>query len=221
MLTRHDLPAIDPGAHATRRATTSGGIVVLGVVAGAGLGAVARGWMRLVSDDPGFSWSGTIFIVLAFTVAGAGHGVARAVRRAGVRRRWSTTARVAAIVLTLPIFTGAGAMMLPTVLGASAAGARRDWPRAVRAVALALAVPAPVVIVGQLAADGLTPRRLLGVLLLVATYAVIVRNVRATLVPVDDGWRMSRRVRLLVTVSAAVLLALVVLSSVGVATGDS
>ncbi len=198
-------------------------IVILGPLAGLVLGIVARLWMRLISKAPEFSWSGTIFIVLAFTVAGTGHGVSWAVRRAGARRRWSTVARTAAVVLTLPIFTGAGAMMLPTVLGASVAGARTDWPRTARVVAAAMALPMPmpIIIAIGLVGDGVTPRRLLGALLLVATYAAIVRSLHTTLASVDDGWRMPRLVRILVGIASAVLLVLVVTSVVGIATGSS
>ncbi len=171
--------------------------------------------MRLITEDPEFSWSGTIFIVLAFTIAGAGHGVAWAVRRAGVRRRWSTTARVAAAVLTLPIFTGAGAMMLPTVFGASVAGARTDWPRAARLVAALVAIPVPIIIAADLVDNGITPGVLLGVVLMVATYAVVVRSSYAIAAPIADGWRLPRIVRVLTVVAAAIALLLVVFSAVG------
>ena len=40
----------------------------------------------------------------------------------------------------VPIFAGAGAMMLPTVFGATVASARTDWPRAVRVVFAVLAM---------------------------------------------------------------------------------
>ena len=93
----------------------------LGLLAGVALGAIARGWMRLITDDPEFSWSGTIFIVAAFGITGLGHGIAWAARRAGLRRRWSTVARIVGAMLTLPLFVGAGAIMLPTVVGAAMA----------------------------------------------------------------------------------------------------
>ena len=183
--------------------------------AGAALGVVARCWMRLITDDPEFSWSGTIFIVLAFTVAGAGHGVAWAVRRAGVRRRWSTTARVAAGVLTLPIFAGAGAMMLPTVFGASVATARTDWPRAARLAAALVAIPVPIIIGADLVDNGITPGVLLGVFLMVATYAVIVRSSYAIVAPIADGWRLPRIVRVFTVIAVAMVVLFTVLSAVG------
>lgn len=197
----------------------AGALVLLGLSAGAGIGVVARWWMRLITDDPEFSWSGTIFIVLAFAVAGLGHGAWWAVRRAGARRRWSTAARVTAVVLTLPIFTGAGAMMLPTVFGASLATARRDWPRPARAVAAVVALPVPIIIARGLVADGLSLRRSFGALLLAATYVAIVRSVSTAVAPVEDGWRMTRRVRIIVVLGPLALLLLVVVSTFGLRGG--
>lgn len=190
-------------------------IVVCAPLVGAALGVVARCWMRLITEDPEFSWSGTIFIVLAFTIAGAGQGVAWAVRRAGVGRRWSTTARVAAGILTLPIFTGAGAMMLPTVFGASLAGARNDWPRAARLAAALVAIPVPIIIAADLVDNGITPGVLLGVVLMVVTYAVVVRSSYAITAPIADGWRTPRTLRVLTVVAGAIALLFVAFSAVG------
>jgi hypothetical protein len=198
-----------------RRRRSGWWIVFVAPFAGAGLGVMARWWMRLITEDPEFSWSGTIFIVLAFTIAGAGHGVAWAVRRAGVRRRWSTTARVAAGILTLPIFAGAGAMMLPTVVGVSLAGARSDWPRAARLVAALVALPVPIIIVNDLVDHGITPGVLLGVVLMVVTYAIVVRSSFAITAPIADGWRMPRALRVLTVVVAAIAVLFIVLSAVG------
>ena len=183
--------------------------------AGAALGVVARCWMRLITDDPEFSWGGTIFIVLAFTVAGTAHGVAWAVRRAGVRRRWSTTARVVAGLLTLPIFTGAGAMMLPTVFGATVASARTDWPRTARLVAALIAIPVPIIIATDLVDNGITPAVLLGAVLMGATYIVVIRSSYAIVAPIADGWRLPRFVRVLTLVAVAMVVLFAVLSAVG------
>ena len=43
-----------------------GGLMV-GAVGGAAFGAAFRVWMRFVSDDPAFSWSGTLIIIGAFS----------------------------------------------------------------------------------------------------------------------------------------------------------
>jgi hypothetical protein len=210
-----DLPLIESQIRPTRQRRSGWWIVLAAPFAGATLGVVARCWMRLITDDPEFSWNGTIFIILAFAIAGAGHGVAWAARRAGVRRRWSTTARVAAGVLTLPIFAGAGAMMLPTVFGASVAGARTDWPRAARLAAAFVAIPVPIIIGTDLVENGITPGVLLGVVLMAATYAVVVRSSYAIVAPIADGWRLPRIVRVLAAGTVALVVLFTAFSAVG------
>ena len=64
---------------------------VLGLVAGAVFGLVARGWMRLVSADPEFSWSGTVFIIGAFVLWGFAQGLVMGVRRVTPTRWVATT----------------------------------------------------------------------------------------------------------------------------------
>lgn len=164
-------------------------------VGGAVVGAVARWWMRLITDDPEFSWEGTIAIVVAFTLLAIGHAIAWTTRHRGWRRRWSTPPRVLGGVLTLPIFVGAGVMMLPTVFGAGLAIWRSDWPRWSRWVSGAVAVPIPAYIVIDLLRHETSAGRALGVLLLAATYALVVTTLGAVLAPLDDGWRSPRWLR--------------------------
>ncbi len=216
MTTLSDRSPIQSDALLAARRLPPWQIVLIGPLAGFALGVVARWWMRLISDDPEFSWSGTIFIVLAFTVMGAAHGMVWAVRRAGAGRRWTTVARVVAAVLTLPIFAGAGAMMLPTVFGASVARSRSDWPRAVRVLFLVLAIPIPISIAVDLVGNGVTPRSVFGAVLLVATYTAIVRSMDAIVAPIDDGWRLRRSVKVLAVVATALLVLLAAWSAVGI-----
>jgi hypothetical protein len=192
-------------------------IAVLGPFAGTALGVVSRWWMRLVTDDPEFSWNGTIFIVLAFTIVGLGHGLVWAARRAQVRRRWSTPARMVAVVLTLPMFVGAGGMMLPTVWGASLACHRADWRRSGRVAAAAIALPIPIVITLDIVRGGITLGRILGLVLMAATYVIVVRSLAAVVAPIDDGWRMRRWLRIVLIAASVLLVLLVVVSAVGVA----
>ena len=49
--------------------------VGLSALVGVGLGVVLRIWMRLISDDPEFSWSGTLAIVIVFTLLGVNAGL--------------------------------------------------------------------------------------------------------------------------------------------------
>ena len=191
-------------------------LVPIGVLIGATTGVIARGWMRLITDDAEFSWAGTIFIVVAFTIAGVGHGIAWAARATTVRRRRSTVARVCGAVLTLPLFAGAGALMLPTVAAGSIACWRRDWVWPVRTLLAVIAAAAPVVVVVDVADHGVTARRLLGVLLFALTYASIIASMRSIVAPVDDGWRMPRLVRIALVLACVAGMLLIAVSVVGV-----
>ncbi len=192
-------------------------LVPIGVLIGATTGVVARGWMRLITDDPEFSWTGTIFIVTAFTIVGVGHGIAWAARATTVRRRWSTVARVAGAVLTLPLFTGAGALMLPTVAAGSMARWRNDWVWPARALLAVIAAAAPVAVVVGVVEHEVTTRRLLGLLLFALTYASIIVSMRSIVAPVDDGWRMPRPARIAIVVADLLALLLITVTAVGVA----
>lgn len=186
-----------------------------GPVAGAALGAVARSWMRLITDDPEFSWSGTLAIVIAFTLAGFGHSIAWTVRSTGWRRR-GTMARIAGAVLTMPLFVGAGALMLPTVAAGSFAAWRIDWPRWVRWLLAAVAAAPPVLVVTEI--EHRTIRTTAGVVLLLATYAVIVASIRPVIAPVTGAKRMRRATRILAVTGAVLLLLAAASLTVGVAT---
>jgi hypothetical protein len=182
--------------------------MLFGLAVGTALGALARLWMRLLADDPAFTWSGSAFIVGAFAVAGLGQGAATAARRTGRRRRWTTPVRGIAAVLALPMFSGAGMLMLPTVVGGSLASWRRDWPRAARLAAGLVAAPVPIVMAVDQARMGLEPAPIGGLALLAATYALIVWGAGAVFAPLDDGWRMPRAARACVAVAmTGVLLA--------------
>jgi hypothetical protein len=169
---------------------------------GLALGAVARGWMRLLSTDPEFSWNGTIFIVMAFTSAGLGHAVAAVSRRG--RRRWSTSGRVLGAILVLPMFFGAGGIMLPTVVAGSLAVWRRGWSGRIRVAVAALAVPSLAFVLSDTVDGGLNRQRVLGLVLLAATYAAVVWAMWPIAAPVGDGWRIGRRTRA-VLIGASVL----------------
>jgi len=76
----------------------------IGIFFGATLGALARGWMRIISDDPEFSWDGTLLIVGIFTVWGFTQGTVIGVRRITSRRWIVTLARVFGSVGLLALF---------------------------------------------------------------------------------------------------------------------
>jgi hypothetical protein len=191
--------------------------VPAGTVLGLALGVVARLWMRLISDDPEFSWSGTLFIVIAFGVFGTGQGLAWAARHVGWRRPGVTAARVLAVVLALPIFAGAGAIMLPTVYLGSLACWRADWSRRVRAVVGAFALPAAgLVVVGIVDKLGWSVRSVTGVVAFAAVYGVVIAALQPAVAPLDDGWHLRRTGRIVVCVIGLVLAALVASSLRGI-----
>ena len=111
-----------------------------GALAGALWGAVARVFMRLLADDPEFSWSGTAAIVGIAAVAGACAGLAHGAR-AGGRRGWWRLAALPALLL----FAGPGSLLVPGVIGMALV--LRGRP-VVRAFGVALAVAPVVLVVG-------------------------------------------------------------------------
>ena len=201
-------PVALPGPDPTVAVRGLPGVVIalLGALTGLIWGAIARAWMRFISTEPEFSWSGTIFIVVAFGLFGLGQGVALAARRAGWGRPGVTAARAFGGLGMVPIFAGAGAVMLPTVLGGGLAWARRDWPRWARSVLVVVASAPPLLILFSLTDErGWSLRSAIGWLWMLVIYGVVVRATAATLAPQPDGWRMGTAGRIL-TVTAAVLL---------------
>ena len=85
---------------------------VAGLLLGVAWGVIARVFMRLLSTEPSFSWSGTLFIVGLCAVAGAMVGLVRAARTGG-RTRWWRLAGVPALAVVL----GPGMVLLPAALG--------------------------------------------------------------------------------------------------------
>ena len=133
-----------PGPGAVRdRAGPGRGAVMLraaacGLGLGAGWGVLARVWMRMISTEPEFSWSGTLLILGFAAVAGLGLGLLHGAR-AGQRSRWWRLT----VLVALPIVTlGQGAVFTPAFwLGGFALADR--GPRVVR-VALGLVATGPV-----------------------------------------------------------------------------
>jgi hypothetical protein len=168
-------------------------MLAAGLFGGLTLGIIARAWMRLISDDPEFTWNGTIFIIGGFTVFGFTQSVV-AVARRRARRRWALTiVRVVGTIGLMPLFIGAGAIMLPTVVAGGLARARVEWNHVVRWICLSLAV-VPVLIVGSQLVDsfGWSLHALVGFLILIALYATIVSATRFTFMAQADGWRIKR-----------------------------
>jgi hypothetical protein len=102
-------------------------------------GVVIRVWMRFISTDPEFSWSGTGYIVGAATVVGTLLGVAALRRLRGGRGWWRLNG-----LAVLALGAAAGAVMIPSVLLAGLAIGRRTWRRWLRLVLILVATGAQV-----------------------------------------------------------------------------
>ena len=122
-------------------------VIPFGVLAGLLLGIVARAWMRWISTDPEFTWTGTIFILLAFVLFGTSHSVLFFAREGSWPKKRLNLMRGGAILFSLPMFSAAGSAMLPTVLTASLALWRKDWWRWLRGLLgiASLLIPATIV----------------------------------------------------------------------------
>jgi hypothetical protein len=155
--------------------------LLFGLLSGFLLGVLARAWMRLITEDPEFTWNGTMFIVIGFTFFGLTQAVATLAARRG-RRRWLVRAgRVVGIMGILPLFGAAGAFMAPTVIGGGFAVARPEWTRAARASCLAVAAVPVLLITGDLIdAFGWSLHALAGLVGLLAIYGAVVVLAGAT-----------------------------------------
>jgi hypothetical protein len=119
--------------------------VLTGSAVGAAYGMALRAWMRFISTDPEFTWSGTAYIVGAFTVLGTMAGLATAARHRR-RRRSLLVVRGVGIVLSLACFVAAGAAMLPTIVPAALGRARTDWNHVLRIALVATGAATAVIL---------------------------------------------------------------------------
>jgi len=176
-------------------------ILLAGPFAGLALGIAARAWMRLISEKPEFSWSGTIFIVAAFTIFGVTQSIAIAARRRA-RRRWTLTiARVVGTIGLFPLFVGAGSVMLPTVVAGGLAYSRTNWNRVVRFVCLAVAsLPVLLVTGGLVGSFGWSLHTLAGFAGLLAVYGIVIVAAKSTFAPQLDGWHLARWIKVTIVV---------------------
>jgi hypothetical protein len=108
---------------------------VKGALFGLSWGIAMRIWMRFITTDPEFTWSGTGYILGATTLAGFLLGLGWA-RRAKAKGNWW---RLTGLSM-LPLGAAAGGVMIPSVFFGALALGRRNWHIAVRSLLLAVAV---------------------------------------------------------------------------------
>ena len=161
---------------------------------GLALGGISRVWMRLISNDPEFSWGGTVVVVGVFVVSGLGTGISSMMSAGG--RRSDRIGRAAGLCLLLPLFGAAGAQMMPTVILGSLSIHRKTWNPWIRVLFGLLALVQPVVIVVEELLADVSLWRVLGLLMFMATYVALVlmtapifrrRNVGASSIPTNPG----------------------------------
>jgi hypothetical protein len=110
-----------------------------GALGGAAWGVVARLFMRLLSDDPQFSWAGTLGILGIATITGACVGLVHGARVTG-RSRWWRLAALPGLLL----FAGPGSLLAPAAVGMAAVLRGRAPVRVAGALLVAVS---PVVLV--------------------------------------------------------------------------
>jgi len=179
-------------------------VVLLGGLAG-GLawGINARLWMRFISTDPEFTWSGTLFIVVGFGIAGLAQSAAYLGRRANLRRPAMTVVRVVGVIGLLPLGGAAGASMFPTIILAALVLTHQNWPRWLRGIVGAAALLPALANGRSFFHDLSVERAVVGVIWFFAIYAGIIWAAGSSLGPQLDGWRAPASVRLLGLVALA------------------
>lgn len=159
--------------------------LLVGFLAGALWGVIARAWMRIISAEHEFTWNGTLGIIIIFAVFGLGQTVAVMARRSGWRRRGRIAARVIAIATTLPMGLAAGGQMLPSLLLAAVALGRTGLHRGARVAVAALAAVPTLVVLRQLVDDLQPWRAAVGWLLMLVVYAPLVVALARALRPFE------------------------------------
>jgi hypothetical protein len=175
---------------------------------------IARLWMRFISTNPEFSWSGTLFIVIGFGIAGLAQSGAYLGRRANLARPALTVLRVVAVIALLPLGGAAGASMFPTIILATLALTHHTWPRWLRGIVAAAAL-IPALATALSFFDELSPMRAVAsVIWFLAIYAGIIWAARSSLGPQLDGWRVPTAVRALGVLALAPLILLAILITI-------
>lgn len=130
-------PALGPGVIDAARAWA--GSLARGLAIGVVLGTAYRAWMRLVSTQPEFTWSGTLFIIGSVTVVATLASLCRTARSRWQRRLPRVLVRVISGAAFVLLAAGAGAITLPVWLFGGLARGRTGWNRWVRRALAAVA----------------------------------------------------------------------------------
>lgn len=154
----------------------------VGLALGLLTGAVARGFMALLTEDPQFSWSGTTLILTLFALAGVVLAATRYAKVRGGSRWWKLLSLPAVLLLY-----GQGAVMAPGVAGLALVMSRRRLRRSVGATVLV----AYAVLIGfllRMSEDPITTRTIVGVAVMLGCCWVLAVAARTALI----GWAPKR-----------------------------
>ena len=144
-----------------------GKTIALGALGGLVWGIGLRAWMRFITTNPEFTWSGTLFIIGATTLAGAMTGLAHNRWQLGRGNWWRLLG-----FFFLPLGAAAGSVMVPTfALGGLALG-RWRWPIWTRLLLAAVAIGFQIFFFAN-SVDDLPAGRELPALLIYAVFLAI------------------------------------------------
>ena len=196
-------------------------LILTGAMGGALLGIVARLWMRWISTDPEFSWSGTIFIVLGFAIFTTNQATVFVLRKKTRSRRITSIIRGTGVLFSLPIFAAAGAIMFPTVALASIAVWQKTMDKKVRLSLLAISFIIPVMQIWGFISDfGFNFVTLGRALLFVVIYSVVIYIVKPTVAPFESADSIAkishRRRNILVAIFVVLITLLFLFFTVGI-----
>ena len=191
--------------------------LAIGLLGGFALGVVARSWMRLIAEDPHFTWNGTIFIVVGFTLFGLSQSTVAIVRRRTTRWWKLTGVRAIGAVGMVPLFVAAGALMFPTVAGCGLASARSEWPKVARGLCLVVAA-GPVLFVGTdlIGSFGWSLHTLAGFVMMLAVYATIIWATRFTFAAQHADSPAAPRAKMTISLVAVLLVLIAFVAGGGI-----
>ena len=160
-------------------------IILAAIFGGFVLGIVARLWMRWISTDPEFSWSGTIFIIMAFTFFTTTQALVYVFRRRVETRRLTSVVRSVGIFFTL--VNPAVAVMFATVALASLALWQEKMDKRGRISLLIISLIMPVRQIIEIGSDfGWNVPTLGRSLLFILIYTLVIFLLKPTFTPYVD-----------------------------------
>ena len=196
-------------------------VLLFGVLGGLALGVLARLWMRTISTEPEFSWSGSIFIVGLFVIFGISQSIVYILRRKIKGRKPISLVRAIGGFFSLSIFLGAGALMFPTVAMGSIAVWREKLGNRVRVLLVVLSLIVPLIISKDIISDfGWKFSSVGKILLFIFIYGVVIVAIRPTVSEFKDpsyiAKPITRRKKILVVIGILLVPILFLFLTIGV-----